>query len=250
MATSRRDGVGLLLEGVVILVSILAAFFLEGWRGDRELARDLSQELASVQLELERNRDLAELEIVALGRILAGGNALTAALEAADGAPYVAVVDTLAWLGTTWNVSFSPSLGAVDALIASGRLAQVANPELRLGLAGLQDVVTDAFEEEVFAREIATRQVVPLVGEHVDLNSLFDVGNRFFAPAGDNAVTPQERVRNRALQSSGTIEFPTRIAVRSAISHRLGWLSSARSEFQSLQLHLETLIDWVSEELN
>jgi len=27
-------------------------------------------------------------------------------------------------------------------------------------------------------------------------------------------------------------------------------LSSARSEFQGLQLHLETLIDWVSEELD
>ena len=250
MATSRRDGVGLLLEGVVILVSILAAFFLEGWRDDHELARELSEELESVQLELERNRDLAELEIVALDRILAGGNALIAALVAADGAPYVAVVDTLAWLGATWNVSFSPSLGAVDALIASGRLAQVANPELRLGLAGLRDVVTDAFEEEVFAREVSSRQVLPLVGEHVDLNSLMEVGNKFFAPAGADGVTPQERGRNRALQSSGTIDFPTRTAVRSAIGHRLAWLSSARSEFQGLQLQLETLIDWVSEELD
>ena len=77
-----------------------------------------------------------------------------------------------------------------------------------------------------------------------------EVGNKFFVPAGDDGVTPQERGRNRALQSSGTIDFPTRTAVRSAIGHRLAWLSSARSEFQGLQLQLETLIDWVSEELD
>ena len=62
MATSRRDGVGLLLEGVVILVSILAAFFLEGWRADHELARELSEELESVQVELERTVRAGGLE--------------------------------------------------------------------------------------------------------------------------------------------------------------------------------------------
>ena len=46
----------LVAEGLVVLFSILAAFLLEGWRADRELAGELSQELVSVQRELEANR--------------------------------------------------------------------------------------------------------------------------------------------------------------------------------------------------
>ncbi|UCC25845.1 MAG: hypothetical protein JSU98_01865 [Gemmatimonadales bacterium] len=248
MSITDRLSVRLLLEGVVILTSILIAFLLEGWRADRELARELAQELTSVQAELERNRDLVTVERVALRRVLDGGDSLLHQLRSADG-PYVEVVDTLAWLGTGWSVSFSPSLGAVDALIASGRLAQVSNSELRLLLAGLRDMIADAFEEEEGARGISTTQVAPLVGAHLDLNTLFEIGRRFFASDEDTqGMTPQERVRTRALVSSGTVSFPADVSVRSAVGHRLGWLSTAYSEFGSLERHLERMIELVADE--
>ena len=68
----ERSGLRLFLEGVVILLSILAAFFLEGWRDDLELVREVRQELASVSLELERNRDMVEAEIDAIRRVSTG----------------------------------------------------------------------------------------------------------------------------------------------------------------------------------
>ena len=92
-----------MLEGVVVLVSILAAFFLEGWRDDRELAQELRLELVSVGKELERNRDIVLAELGAIDRIVAGTENLLIQLEADPGAPFVGVADSLAWLAAMWG---------------------------------------------------------------------------------------------------------------------------------------------------
>ena len=246
MSDNRRAG-RLLAEGLVILVSVLAAFFMEGWRDDRELDRELRDELESVMRELERNRELARLEIGALDRVIGAGESVAATLDEAQGQPTVEIPDTLAWLVTGWNVSFTPSLGAVDALLASGRLSRIENEELRLGLAGLRETFEDSFEEEVFAREINVGQVVPLLGETYRLD--FSIGNEFFASGGPGR-TPQERITAVPLTSRGDVRFPTRLEVRNAIVHRMAWLSSARSEFVSLRPLLDDLIRLVEEEIN
>ena len=81
----ERTGLRLFLEGMVVLLSILAAFFLEGWSDDRQLAQEVRQELASVSLELQRNREVVEAEIDAIRRVTTGASLLIEAMEAADG---------------------------------------------------------------------------------------------------------------------------------------------------------------------
>lgn len=181
-----------------------------------------------------------------IDRLVSGGAALVAMTDSADGRARIVVPATLVWLSTGWNVSFTPSLGAVDALIASGRLAQIENPKLRQGLAGLKDVFNDAFEEEVFAREISVGQIVPLIGARVPLD--FRIGRELFTSDGDG-LTPQERSRGRPLPSYGSVEFPTDLAVRNAIVYRLAWLSAARSEFDHTHAHLEDLTTMVAAEI-
>ena len=78
MATSdhtHRRGHPLLVEGIVILASILVAFWLDGWRADREMDRDLTQELESVYREVQRNRDLVVAELIVLNRLTASADA-------------------------------------------------------------------------------------------------------------------------------------------------------------------------------
>lgn len=193
-------------SGLVVLLSILAAFFLEGWRDDRELARELQQELASIRVELERNRDLIAAEIATLDRITTAGAAFAEAL-ASSNAPDVLMSDTLVFLGAQWHPSCSPSLGAPNALISSGRLAQVQGTDLRLGLAGLSEAVNDALEEEVFARQVSVEQLLPLIGERADL-----------------------------------IAIPNSPAVRNALIRRNTWLAAATTEFAQLDLHMADLI--------
>jgi len=234
----------LVLEGLVVLFSILAAFFLEGWRADRELARELDQELVSVRVELQRNRELIAVEVEALRRVESAGSGLLGLL-ASSSMSTVSVPDTLAFLAAQWHPSFSASLGAVTALINSGRLAQVEDQELRLGLAGLSSLIDDALEEELFARQIGVEQLLPLLGEVGDWETVTQVARSYFGLEGSSGLeglTPQERNVGRAVPGSGSVIIPNAPSVRAALSRKATWIAAARAEFTSLDSHIVDLI--------
>jgi len=119
-----------------------------------------------------------------------------AAIESNQAAP--AVADTSFWL-TTITPSLDASLGAIDALIASGRMAVIGNPELSRRLAGLRDRVEDAVEEQVQAWEVQVSIVLPHLAEH-DWNATRHVGDAFWA---------QDRVPGRGLEYRGSVTLPS-----------------------------------------
>jgi hypothetical protein len=57
----------------------------------------------------------------------------------------------------------------VDALVASGRLSEIHNASLRLGLAGLRDRFADVVEDELVGRQIDVEQQGPLLSGLMDL---------------------------------------------------------------------------------
>ena len=237
MTESRLKGWRLLLEGLVVLVSILAAFFLEGWRDDREAAQALADELGSLRTEIERNRDLVAAHLEILTRIDAGGSALLEVLDASSAAS-VLVPDTLAWLQFGYDPSINPSLGAVEALISSGRLAQIDNPELRLALAGLQDLFGDAMEDELEARRLTGNQLTTLVSTVFDLALVTPIGKDYFERVPSSALSHQERQAGRALTSYQSVNFPNSLEMRNLIRVRLSWYQSGRVEMVGLIPHL------------
>ena len=242
-----RSGLRLLVEGLVVLVSILAAFFLEGWRGDRELERETQLELVNVRRELERNRDLILAEVAALERVNSASAALNVILGDSGGREVLQVPDTLAWLASVWSPTLDASLGAVDALIASGRLAQVNDPDLRLGLAGLKDRLEDAVEEELVARQIGLRELVPLVRDETDFNRFALITNEFFG-GGDEGAGIQEVVTQRPVPSFGYVPFSTSAAVRNTLAFRQTWFDVAVAEYSRLLPHFDNLIRMVDRE--
>jgi hypothetical protein len=241
MSDARSRLGQLLLEGLVVILSILIAFFLEGWRADRELSREIAQELANVRVELQRNRDLIEIEIATLDRNVSAAQAFIDLLGASQEGS-VSVPDTLVFLGAQWHPSFRPSLGAVNALISSGRLAQVENEELRLGLAGLDEAVNDSFEEEVFARQIGVEQLLPLIAEGADLAPVSRIADSFFGLEQGLELTPQERSVGRAVRGSEDLAVPNTRPLRGALIRRTTWLRAARAEFGQLHDHVGHLI--------
>jgi hypothetical protein len=157
----------------------------------------------------------------------------------------VTVPDTLALLAIQWTPSFSPSLGAVTALISSGRLAQVEATPLRLGLAGLSSLIDDALEEELFARQIAVEQLLPLLGEESEWRIVTELARAYFGldgSAGREGLTPQERARGRAFPGVQDLTIPNSQAVRSALGRRTTWIAAARAEFTGLGEHLDDLV--------
>lgn len=237
--TSR--GMRLLFEGLVILFSILAAFFLEGWRADRELARDLRQELVNVGVELERNRTIVSAELSAIERIMAAADYLLERLEADPEARFVSVTDSIAWVATLWDPTLDPSLGAVDALISTGRLAQIEDPELRLGLTGLRDLFADAEQEEQVALEISLEQLYPRVFESPGWPALRRLTREFTTVRQEAGLSPQEQMAGGRMPTYGEIAYPNSTAVRGVMYLRLAWYEAAIAELRPLLPHLEGL---------
>jgi hypothetical protein len=233
---------------MVILASVLAAFLLEGWRADRELQRDLTQELENVSRELERNRDLVVAELTVLDRLTSSTGSLLDELRANPEASTVAATDTLALLAAAWSPTIDPSLGAVEALISSGRLAQVPNPRIRQGLAGLRDQFEDAREEEVLARAVFSNEIFPLTRDRLDYRALRAIQVELQESGGAGAES-QESMSIRAFPSLATVAFPNSPAIRNALELRRMWYLTVQDELARLQTFLNDLIAVVDDEL-
>ncbi|UCC24982.1 MAG: hypothetical protein JSU98_14805 [Gemmatimonadales bacterium] len=243
MATERpaRHWLRLALEGVVVLVSILAAFYLEGWRDDRELDRDLRLELLNVRLELQRNRDIVTAEIAAIERVISSGTSLVSMLRASPSSDRIPVPDTIAWLGALYSPTMELSLGAVDALITSGRLSRIDDSELRLGLAGLEEMFEDVAQEGIEAQRITFDQLFPLIRGGIDMALLRGLSEEILTAGQVAGATPQERFADRALPSYGTVDYPNTVAIRTVHDLKLIWYISAISELQPLIPHIDHL---------
>jgi hypothetical protein len=244
----RRRGSALVLEGIVILASILVAFLLEGWRADRELARELTQELESVHRELERNRELVVAELTVLDRLTSSAGSLLAALTMSPQASTVPVTDTIALLGTSWSPTIDPSLGAVEALIGSGRLAQVPNPQLRQGLAGLRDQFEDALEEQLMARAVFSNEIFSLTRDRLDYR-VFGELIAGLSGSADAGALSQESMSVQSFASFGTVDYPNSFSIRNALEMRRQWYMAAQDELVQLRVLLDDLIAVMEDEL-
>ena len=232
----------------MVLLGVLGAFLLEGWRNDRELAREVRQELQSVEGELRRNREAVTVEIATLGRTARGGEALADQIAASPEGSVLAVPDTLLFLAAVWNPTFNASLGAVEALIASGRLGEIGDPNLRLGLAGLDEAVADATEEEEFARAITVEALSPALDVALTWPSFEGILTDFFGASG-GGESPQDRALRLAIPSSGAVDLVATGRLRNLLVRRVTWQRAAIGEFRRLEERLEHLLGLVEHEL-
>ena len=235
MGTKNRSIGRLALEGFLIVASILIAFLLDAWWNDKEAEDRLDQELTSVAREVSENRDLVEYEVETLERIKAGSEAILGLLYDAPTSQFVPVPDTLMFSVTYWSPTLDLSFGALDALIASGRLAQIKDPDLRLSLAGLRDLVGDAVGDELLAQNILMEQVYPAVSLHADLSVVFRIDQQF--GIGDLAMET-----NQPIPTFGSfLELPATPSVINAILNRTSWLGTAVGEMRLVLAHLDSL---------
>jgi hypothetical protein len=194
---AKKRGIGALaFEGLLIICSILIAFSLDTWWGEREAERRLDQELQSVAREVGENRALVAYDIDCLERIVAGSEAILSLLEVAPTTQMVPVQDTLLFLITFFSPTLDLSFGALDALIASGRLAQIEDPELRLRLAGLRNRVGDAVGDELLAQSILMEQVYPAVSKVTDMSVAYRI-DKGWVPSNGKWGNPYRPSRPR-----------------------------------------------------
>ncbi len=201
----------LLLEGLVVVASILVAFGLDAWWADVQLTREVAEELAGIDRELEENIGLIEFQADMMRRKVLASRAIAELTSQTDGTSPVAVPDTLVWLAVDPTPTLNASLGGIDAIISSGRLQAIQLRELRVRLTGLRGVIEDAVEEQLVARDIQEDRIRPKIAATADLRPLQEIGDWFWS---------QERVPGRAVAGQGPILVPGDLELRNTMLRR------------------------------
>ena len=224
----------------MIVASILLAFGIDAWWDELQLEREVAQELQSVGRELRQNQDLLAFQIDIIQRMVRADDEVLALLNAKLASEHVTIPDTLGFLVTT-TLTFDASLGALDALIASGRLAAVTDPELRLRLSGLRALVEDATELQSLTRSLYFEQMLPLISDETSLDhaAILSVQDAFWGA---------ERILGRQLEFAGPIAFPNTQRLRSLIRERRGLDSITVAEMIRLQRELDALLSMIEAE--
>jgi hypothetical protein len=225
----RGRASGLALEGIVVILSILIAFALDATWQQAELKRDLRLDLENVASEIDgsRQRVLYHLDITA--RVMAASGLLYGRMAASD-APAIVAPDTTIWLAGV-SSSLDASLGAIDALLASGRMSAIDDPELASRLAGFRDRVEDVVEEQIQARDVARNQLSPHL-VHFDRGPISHIGESFWAT---------ERVAGRVLESRGPATYPSSPSIRHFLADRRGLYLVSMGELESLLAELDAI---------
>jgi hypothetical protein len=139
----RRKLRDLLAESVVVVLSILIAFGLDAWWESQRERQNLALDLERVLEEVSAARAAVITQVGSYRRIVAGSEALLAEMDASRDAPTVSVPDTLAYLASLLP-TLNPRMSTVEAFLGSGRLATVADRDLRAALASLPGRMEDA----------------------------------------------------------------------------------------------------------
>jgi hypothetical protein len=185
----------LLVEGVVIVLSILLAFAVDAaWDRSRDAAAERIV-LGDLRSELTENREAIEnrwlpnhlATAVATAKVLRALHGLNAEppmpaargeglgewyldnvivpLGEADGVRSEVTLPVSVVSGLTATHTYGPSIASLDVLIQAGALASVTDPSLRALLASLPAVLSDLTDEELFVRNLYYEDVRPrLVG--------------------------------------------------------------------------------------
>lgn len=146
-----------LVEGVVILVSILLAFSIDAWWDSRIEQHREREQLVSMLAEFKADLTGLDSVLTSIQGHAQNIDALIALLKAADDET-VQVPGPLLGSAITWRTS-DVSTSALDALMASGDLNLLRNTELRTNLAGFPAFLSDVREDENVAQIFAESQM-------------------------------------------------------------------------------------------
>ena len=239
---NRRQVAKLALEGAVVVASILIAFALDAWWEERQLRQETAEDLAIVRFELAENIRLAQLITDTMNQVVAANNTLIAELSTQPDSALIEFDDTTIFFGIFISPTFDPSLGGTDAWIAAGRLGNLGSPVLRQRLASVRGKVEDVVEEQRIAREIAVREIYPLIKDKIgDIEAVQKLfGDGLHARPG---------MSGQVVSGSAKVSVPNSNALRFLLRARMVWYEASIYETGDLQTELEEIQLLLEEEM-
>lgn len=232
----------ILAEGAVIVASILLAFWIDAWWADRQLEQETMEDLAIVEIELAENIRLAQVVLDILHEISAANGDLMAQLMVQPEGAMVEIKDATIFWALFINPTLDPSLGGIDAWIGAGRLGGLQSPLLRQRLASVRGKVEDVTEEQIIAREIAVREIYPLIKDQIgDIGSI----QKFFA----DGLHARQSTSVQTVVGSGTTLMPNLNSLRFMLRARMIWYEASIYETTDLQAELKEIQILLADEI-
>jgi hypothetical protein len=228
-----------LRDGVLVIVSILIAIALEGWWADRGLRQDLAADLTSVHEQLLSVRETVEDQAFRSQRIVDVGNGLLERMNSAREADLVTVPDTVAFWAVSATPTLNVSVGAVDALIASGRFGAIQTRDLRTALANIDAGVSSVTENQIIARDYTLSALSPMLDDVLDRQVLMQL--RFL---------PTFPFIRRPAESLADVRLPNSQGVRNAIEVRVGYFNRSVGAMSFLTEDIDHILALLDQELS
>lgn len=152
--TESRRGVRLAAEAVAIILSILVAFAIDAWWDGRQELAEAEEILNGLTDEFRENSELIEqtLALSIRGREGLQHFISSSPAELAAAAPQLGLDVVFEPFFRTWSVS--PQVGFLRATINSGKIALVADADLRAALARFDGIHEDVTEVLWYTNEL------------------------------------------------------------------------------------------------
>ena len=229
----------IVLEGVVIVTSILLAFGIDAWWEGRRERADVVRELQNVELELVENRDKLDFNLVLHRRVAASIDELVTLMDDLS-VSSIEIPDTLVEL-LLFTPTTNPSTGAIDALVASGRLSFIRDDVLRRRIAGWKGILGDLEEGELGSRNVNENRVrAALVGSQYPELSRERVVQIMSHLRGSNVGIPIP---------SNPSSFPVNAEIRGVLKWRAAWAGGVLADLADVSPYLDELLELVRAEI-
>ena len=220
----------MLVEGIVIVASILAAFALDRWWDSVRARREEQQVLQAMDVEFRAARDQLENYRALHQRVLQSVEFVLGELDQAvrEGRPSVTLPDTslaLLYIPPTTQLT----LGTLDGLVGSARLGVIRNAELRSSLASWGSTLDELTEEEWDSRQY--------VNTELDRAFRCRVNVRPFRWVFSDGITGG---------TGSTSSVPADVEILGVVASRYALLDHAIDEFPPVLDELDRLLELIA----
>lgn len=230
---------------MVIIASILLAFAIDAAWTARQETSEVRAALQAVRAELIGNREyFGEIALVHRRVAEAGFEllALTGPKPSSDSAPRVQFL-----IGELWHRAGlePPGSGAVSGLIASGRITEVRNPELREALAEWPAYIDRQREilDLIYEQNLFHQRLVQFVAQ-LDIDRLYGMGtSRQARQAFQDGAPARSRFESDYEGLLSDLEF------ENGVTSRVTAALIGEEEVQKAQARIDSLVSLIDEHL-
>jgi len=237
---------GMLIEGLVIVMSILTAFSIDAWWDSYQEQRREHEILVGLRADFHASRPGLESRLDLARRMASGtGDLLNLTRDQQIPGP-VNVPDSLI-LAVLGGPTYEPATNTLDSAVASGEIELLRDDKLRAELANWRRILSDTGEDEREVRRITNEQLVPLLSRSLDLRPYFDA---VLSWSGGDPYAAGRLIKDQSQSMpKGSAALLVDTEILAALSMRKFYVEFAAADLEELLGSLDRSVALLDQEL-